>query len=52
MDLKADVTFRIEEIQGQGRGNKAVSINTYLRWRKTFLRWAYEEGLLATRSVS
>jgi site-specific recombinase XerD len=30
----------------QGRGNKAVSINTYLRCLKAFLKWAYEEGVI------
>jgi integrase/recombinase XerD len=45
-DLKAAVVQRIQELRGQGRGNKAVSINTYLRCFKAFLKWAYEENLL------
>jgi integrase/recombinase XerD len=31
---------------GENRGNKAVSINTYLRCLKAFLRWCHEEGIL------
>jgi site-specific recombinase XerC len=38
-DFKAAVVKRIEELQASGRGNKDVSINTYLRCFKAFLRW-------------
>jgi hypothetical protein len=37
-DLKAAVIQRIRDLQAHGRGNKAVSINTYLRCLKAFLR--------------
>jgi integrase/recombinase XerD len=44
--LKAAVTVRIQRLITENRGNKAVSINTYLRCLKAFLRWAHEEGIL------
>jgi site-specific recombinase XerD len=37
---------RIQELREQGRGNKAVSINTYLRCFKAFLNWCHEEQIL------
>jgi len=37
---------RIMRLQTQGRGNKAVSINSYLRCLKAFLRWCHEEQIL------
>ena len=37
---------RIQVLFTEGRGNKAVSINTYLRCLKAFLRWAHEESIL------
>jgi integrase/recombinase XerD len=45
-EFKAGIIQRIQELRLEGRGNKAVSINTYLRCLKAFLKWAYEEGLL------
>jgi site-specific recombinase XerD len=45
-DFKAAVVLRIEELQRQGRGNSAVSINTYLRCFKAFPNWAYVEQVL------
>jgi site-specific recombinase XerD len=45
-DLKAAVIERIAQPQTTGRGNKAVSINSYLRCLKTFLRWYHEEQIL------
>jgi hypothetical protein len=44
--FKAAVIARIGELQSQGRGNKAVSVNTYLRCLKTFMRWADEERIV------
>ncbi len=44
--LKAAVIRRIGEIQEQGRGNKAVSVNTYLRCLKAFMNWAHEEQIV------
>jgi hypothetical protein len=40
------VIQRIEQLQAEGRGNKAVWVNTYLRCLKAFLKWAYEEKLI------
>jgi len=45
-DFKASVMARIQELREQGRGNKPVSINTYLRCFKTFLNWCHEEQIL------
>src|ERR1035437_7902395 len=41
--FKTAVMAQIHALQTCGRGNKAVSINTYLRCLKAFLRWAHEE---------
>ncbi len=43
--FKTAVANRIRDLMAERRGNKAVSINTYLRCLKAFLRWAHEEGL-------
>src|SRR5579863_2147687 len=45
-EFKAGIIQRIEGLRVVGRGNKAVSINTYMRCLKAFLKWAYEEGLI------
>jgi site-specific recombinase XerD len=45
-DFKSGVMARIQELREQGRGNKAVSINTYLRCFKAFLNWCHEEQIL------
>jgi len=45
-EFKAGIIQRIEGLRVEGRGNKAVSINTYLRCLKAFLKWAYEEGVI------
>jgi integrase/recombinase XerD len=37
---------RIGELQAQGRGNKAVSVNTYLRCLKAFMNWCHEEQIV------
>lgn len=47
--LKAGIIKRIGELQQTGRGNKAVSINTYLRCLKTFLLWCHTEGIVKER---
>ena len=44
--LKAAVIQRIGELQKLGRGNKAVSVNTYLRCLKAFMKWAKEEQIV------
>ncbi len=44
--LKGALMTRIQVLFTEGRGNKAVSINTYLRCLKAFLRWAHEESIL------
>ena len=44
--FKAAVIQRIGELQQQGRGNKAVSVNTYLRCLKAFMAWAYENQIV------
>jgi len=44
--IKAAVIERIVCLQTEGRGNKAVSINTYLRCLKAFLRWCHEEQII------
>ena len=44
--LKGAVMARIQCLLSENRGNKAVSINTYLRCLKAFFRWANEEGIL------
>jgi integrase/recombinase XerD len=45
-DLKAAIIEHIGQVQTAGRGNKAVSINTYLRCLRAFLRWAHEEKIV------
>ena len=45
--FKAAVVARIEQLHCVGRGNKAVSINTYLRCFKAFLNWCHQERILA-----
>lgn len=47
--LKTAIIERIGQLQTEGRGNKNVSINTYLRCLKTFLNWAHEEQILKER---
>jgi len=37
---------RIVQLRSEGRGNKAVSVNTYLRCVKAFVKWAAEEKLI------
>src|SRR5438034_9289641 len=44
--FKAAVVQRIGELQAEGRGNKAVSVNTYLRCLKAFMAWAHEEQIV------
>jgi site-specific recombinase XerD len=44
--LKRAVINRIDQLQSQGRGNKAVSINTYLRCLKAFLNWCRQEEIV------
>ena len=44
--FKAAVIQRIGELQKLGRGNKAVSVNTYLRCLKAFIAWAKEEQIV------
>jgi integrase/recombinase XerD len=44
---RQSVISRIGELQSERRGNKAVSINTYLRCIKAFLNWASAEGLVS-----
>jgi len=46
MEFKTYLIQRIAELKTQGRGNSAISIDTHLRWLKTFLRWAHEEGIV------
>lgn len=45
-ELRAAVVSRIEQLREQGRGNKAVSVNTYLRCLKAFLNWCQGERIL------
>jgi integrase/recombinase XerD len=45
-DFKGGVMDRIQALRQQGRGNKAVSINTYLRCFKAFLNWCHQEQIL------
>src|SRR6185369_14533301 len=45
--FKAAVIKRIGELQTQSRGNKAVSINTYLRCLKAFMQWCFQEGIVS-----
>jgi len=47
--FKAAVIARIGELQAEGRGNKAVSINTYLRCLKAFMNWCYSEEIVKER---
>jgi site-specific recombinase XerD len=44
--FRASVIQRIGELQKQGRGNKAVSVNTYLRCLKAFMAWLYTEQIV------
>ena len=44
-DFKGSVMERIQVLRQQGRGNKAVSINTYLRCFKAFLNWCHQEQI-------
>jgi integrase/recombinase XerC len=44
--FKAAVIQRIGELQSEGRGNKAVSVNTYLRCLKAFMAWCYQEQVV------
>jgi hypothetical protein len=44
--FRASVIRRIGERQQQGRGNKAVSVNTYLRCLKAFMNWAQDEQIV------
>jgi len=46
--FRAAVIKRIGELHNQGRGNKAVSINTYLRCLKAFMQWCFQEGINVT----
>jgi len=46
LEFKAGVIQRIEELQRSGRGNRAVSINTYLRNLKALLNWLHQEKIL------
>ncbi len=48
-DIKAAVIKRIAELQTEGRGNTATSVNTYLRCLKAFLNWCHTEGILKER---
>jgi site-specific recombinase XerD len=45
-DLRAAIIEQIGRLQTTGRGNRAVSINTYLRCLRAFLRWAHEEQII------
>jgi integrase/recombinase XerD len=45
-EFKGSVMNRIQALRQQGRGNKPVSINTYLRCFKTFLNWCHQEQIL------
>lgn len=47
--FKAAVIARIEALTAERRGNKAVSINTYLRCLKAFLKWCHEEKIIKER---
>jgi integrase/recombinase XerD len=44
--FKSAVIQRIEQLQREGRGNSAISINRYLRCFKALLKWCHEEGIL------
>jgi integrase/recombinase XerD len=44
--FKTAVIARIAELQQQGRANKPVSVNTYLRCLKAFMAWAYQEQIV------
>ena len=46
MDLKTAIAARIGALMNEGRGNKPVSINTYLRCLKAFLNWCHQEGFI------
>lgn len=45
-ELKGLIIARIGELQTEKRGNKAVSINTYLRCLMTFFKWCNDEQIL------
>ena len=57
-ELRTAVVTRIGELRGEGRGNKGVSVNTYLRCLKAFLNWCFEvrishfTGFFETRELS
>lgn len=44
--LKRAVINRIGQLQTEGRGNKAISVNTYLRCLKAFLNWCHAEEIV------
>ncbi len=44
--FKTSVIARIEALMGENRGNKAVSINPYLRCLKAFLKWCHEKQIV------
>lgn len=48
-ELRTAVVTRIGELRGEGRGNKGVSVNTYLRCLKAFLNWCFEEQIVKER---
>jgi site-specific recombinase XerD len=39
--IKSAVMQQIETLRAGGRGNKAVSVNTYLRCLKAFFNWCH-----------
>ena len=44
--LRAALIEHIGVVRNEGRGNQAVSINTYLRVIRTFFNWCHESGHL------
>jgi site-specific recombinase XerD len=44
--LRSAVIVRIGELHGEGRGKTAVSVNTYLRCLKAFLKWCHEQEIV------
>ena len=48
-ELRTAIITRIGELRGSGRGNKAVSVNTYLRCLKAFLNWCFDEQIVKER---